>query len=203
MNYITKIEQLKQLSKQQRARLQPVSDKFALHASEYYLSLINWDDPNDPIRNIVIPHVRELEPWGEMDPSNEKAYTVLPGLEHKYNSVAVFLVTNKCEGLCRYCFRKRLFIQQEKEHLQDWDAAYEYVRQHTEITNVLLTGGDALVLTASKLKEIFAKLREIEHVQIIRLGTKMLSYNPHRIIDDPAFRNRFTALTATSVISLG
>jgi KamA family protein len=184
--YITKIEQLEQLSEQQRAELKKVTDKFAFRVNDYYLSLIDWDDPNDPIRYIVIPNIQELDEWGRLDPSNEKAYTVMPGLQHKYHSVAVFLVTNKCEGVCRYCFRKRLFIESETEYLQDWGAAYQYVSEHPEITNVLLTGGDALMLTTLKLEDIFAKLREIAHVQIIRVGTRIPSYNPYRIIGDPA-----------------
>lgn len=185
VNYVTKIEQLKQLSKQKQAELKKVTDKFAFRANDYYLSLIDWNDPDDPIRRIVIPSSHELDEWGRLDPSNEKAYTVLPGLQHKYHSVAVFLVTYKCDSLCRYCFRKRLFIESEREYLQDWDAAYQYVREHPEVTNVLLTGGDALMLPTSQLEGIFAKLREIKHVSIIRLGTRIPSYNPYRIIDDP------------------
>ena len=184
--YITKIEQLEQLSDEQRAELKKVTDKFAFRVNDYYLSLIDWDDPNDPIRYIVIPNIQELDEWGRLDPSNEKAYTVMPGLQHKYHSVAVFLVTNKCEGICRYCFRKRLFIESETEYLRDWEAAYQYVRKHTEITNVLLTGGDALMLSTSQLQEIIATLRGIKHVRIIRLGTRIPAYNPYRIIDDPA-----------------
>ncbi|MHC4572292.1 MAG: KamA family radical SAM protein [Planctomycetota bacterium] len=184
--YITKIEQLEQLSDKQRTELKKVADKFAFRVNDYYLSLIDWNDPNDPIRYIVIPNIQELDEWGQLDPSNEKAYTVMPGLQHKYHSVAVFLVTNKCEGVCRYCFRKRLFIESETEYLQDWEGAYQYVREHPEVTNVLLTGGDALTLTTSKLEDIFAKLREIAHVQIIRVGTRIPSYNPYRIIEDSA-----------------
>jgi len=184
--YITRIEQLEQLSEQQRAELKKVTDKFAFRVNDYYLSLIDWDDPNDPIRYIVIPNIQELDEWGRLDPSNEKAYTVMPGLQHKYHSVAVFLVTNKCDAFCRYCFRKRLFIESETEYLQDWDGAYQYVREHPEVTNVLLTGGDALMLTTSELEDIFVKLREIAHVQIIRVGTRIPSYNPYRIIEDPA-----------------
>ena len=163
-----------------------MADKFVFRVNDYYLSLIDWDDPEDPIRRIVIPNVRELEQWGQLDPSNEKKITIMPGLEHKYNSVAVFLVTNKCDGICRYCFRKRLFIESENEYIQDWDAAYKYVREHTEITNVLLTGGDALMLSAAELEDIFKNLRRIEHVQIIRLGTRIPAYNPYRIVSDPA-----------------
>ena len=186
INYVTKIERLEQLSEQQRAELKKVTDKFAFRVNDYYLSLINFNDPNDPIRRTVIPSTEELEEWGKLDPSNEKAYTILPGLEHKYHSVAVFLVTYKCDSLCRYCFRKRLFIESEREYLQDWDAAYQYVRQHPEVTNVLLTGGDALMLPTSQLEEILVTLREIKHVRIIRLGTRIPSYNPYRIIDDPS-----------------
>lgn len=191
VKYITKIEQLEQLS-EQRTELRQVANKFKFRVNDYYLSLINWDDPDDPIRHIVIPNVRELEEWGRLDPSDEKRITVMPGLEHKYNSVAVFLVTSECGGICRYCFRKRLFIESENECLQDWDAAYRYVREHPEVTNVLLTGGDALMLSSSKLEDIFKNLRKIEHVQIIRLGTRLPAYNPYRIIDDPALLEAIT-----------
>jgi KamA family protein len=186
VKYVTKIEQLKQLSERERAELKEVADKFDFRVNDYYLSLIDWDDPEDPIRRIVIPNRRELEEWGRLDPSNEKRITIMPGLEHKYHSVVLFLVTNKCEGICRYCFRKRIFIEPERESIQDWDAAYRYVSEHAEVTNVLLTGGDPLTLATSKLEEILRRLREIDHVQIIRIGTRMTSYNPYRIIDDPA-----------------
>jgi len=186
IKHFTKVEQLEQLNEQEKAELKKVTDKFAFYANDYYLSLIDWDDPKDPIRRIVIPSIEELEEWGKLDPSNEKAYTIFPGLEHKYHSVAVFLVTYKCDSLCRYCFRKRLFIESEREYLQDWGAAYQYVREHPEVTNVLLTGGDVLMLPTSQLEEILVTLREIKHVRIIRLGTRIPSYNPYRIIDDPS-----------------
>jgi len=177
---------LEQLSEQERVELKEVTSKFDFRVNDYYLSLIDWDNPDDPIRHIVIPDRRELEEWGRLDPSDEKRITIMPGLEHKYHSVVLFLVTNKCEGICRYCFRKRIFIEPERESIQDWDAAYRYVSEHPEATNVLLTGGDPLTLATSKLEEIMRRLREIDHVQIIRLGTRMTSYNPYRIIDDPA-----------------
>ena len=183
--HFTSIDQLEHLTEQERTKLKKVADKFAFRVSDYYLSLINWDDPNDPIRRIVIPHPRELEQWGALDPSNEEAYTVIQGLEHKYHSVAVLLVTDRCDGFCRYCFRKRLFIQSEKQSLEDWEAAYRYVAEHPEVTNVLLTGGDALMLPTHKLEEVLTRLRQINHVDIIRLGTRIPAYNPYRIINDP------------------
>jgi KamA family protein len=184
--YVTKIDQLEHLTEAERAEMKKVADKFAFRSNDYYLSLINWDDPDDPIRTIIVPHTRELDEWGQLDPSNEKAYTIMPGLEHKYHSTALFLVSNVCDGVCRYCFRKRVFIDSQKDYLHDVPAALQYIKEHTEITNVLLTGGDPLVLTTSKLANIIGPLREIEHVQIIRVGTKTPVFNPYRIIDDPS-----------------
>ncbi len=175
------------MSEQERTELNKVTDKFSFRANDYYLSLIDWDDPNDPIRTIIIPHERELDDWGALDPSNEKAYTIMPGVEHKYHPTALFLVSDVCEGICRYCFRKRVFIESHEEHRLDVPAAIQYVKQHTEITNVLLTGGDPLVLATPKLEDIISQLREIDHVQIIRIGTRVPVFNPYRIIDDPSF----------------
>lgn len=184
--YINDIQKIPGLKPEELERLNPVMDSFEFSACNYYLSLINWDDPQDPIRRIIIPCEEELEPWGRMDASDEQSYSVMPGLQHKYRSTAVFLASDACGGFCRYCFRKRLFIQPEqKEVLTDWEAACEYVRSHPEINNVLITGGDGLMLSTSKLEKIIAKLRSIEHVQIIRVGTRLLSYNPYRILNDP------------------
>ncbi|MHC4159800.1 MAG: KamA family radical SAM protein [Planctomycetota bacterium] len=185
VKYVTKVEQLEQLSEQELVELRKVTDKFSFRSNDYYLSLIDWDDPNDPIRTIIIPHSRELDEWGRLDPSDEKAYTIMPGLEHKYNSTAVLLVSNVCDGICRYCFRKRVFIESQKDYLRDLSGALQYIEQRDEVTNVLLTGGDPLVMTTSKLENIIRPLREIDHVQIIRIGTKTPVFNPYRVIDDP------------------
>ncbi len=183
--YLTNIQQLNQLSEQERAELQEVTDRFAFRCNDYYLSLINWDDPDDPIRRIIIPCRQELEQWGRLDPSDEGTYTIIPGLEHKYNSTALLLVSNVCDGICRYCFRKRVFIKPQSEYLRDLPAALQYIKQHREITNVLLTGGDPLVLKPAKLENIIRRLREIEHVQIIRIGTRIPAFNPRQIIAQP------------------
>ena len=177
---------MEQLSEQQHAELKKVADKFGFRSNDYYLSLINWEDPDDPIRTLIIPHIQELDEWGRLDPSDEKTYTIMPGLEHKYNSTAVLLVSNVCDGICRYCFRKRVFIESQKEYLRDLPAAMQYIKEHIEINNVLLTGGDPLTLTTSKLENIVRQLRGIEHVRIIRIGTRTPTFNPYRIIDDPA-----------------
>jgi len=186
--YYNDIEQIKRLSAEDKDGLKKVAEVFRFKCNDYYLNLINWDDPNDPIKNIVIPHIKELDEWGRMDPSDEKGYSPIAGLEHKYNSTALMLVSNKCEGLCRYCFRKRVFIENnELDYLHDIDAAIDYINCHEEITNILLTGGDPLMLETERLAEIIAKLSDIDHVQIIRIGTRTPVYNPARIVEDQKF----------------
>ncbi len=184
--YLTSVDQIAPLSDQEKRALADVTQRFAFRCSDYYLSLIDWNDPDDPIRRIVIPHVQESDEWGRLDPSDEKTYTVLPGLEHKYNSTALLLVSSVCEGICRYCFRKRVFIQSEPECLRDVPAAVKYIAEHDEITNVLLTGGDPLALATPRLDEIIRQLRPIDHVQIIRIGTRAPAFNPYRIVNDPS-----------------
>jgi len=186
IRYLTRLEQIDQLSEQEKTELKKVTDRFPFRCNDYYLSLIDWDNPNDPIRTIIIPHLQELEEWGKLDPSDEHSYTVMPGVEHKYHSTAVFLVSNVCDGICRYCFRKRVFQNSKlvEACLRDVPAAIGYVKEHREINNVLLTGGDPLVLTTSELENIIRQLRQIEHVEIIRIGTKIPAFNPYRIIND-------------------
>ncbi|MBU1259562.1 MAG: KamA family radical SAM protein [Planctomycetes bacterium] len=183
-SYVTDVKELKNLSQAEVGEVAKVAAKYPFYCSEYYLSLIDWNDPNDPIRQVVVPHAKELEKWGRLDPSDEQSYTVMPGLEHKYNSTALLLVSKTCAGICRYCFRKRVFLGSKRDCITDLPAALNYISQHKEITNVLLTGGDPLMLSTDGLEEIITKLRQIDHVQIIRIGTRMPVYNPYRIAED-------------------
>ena len=195
MRYITQIDQLEYLSETEQDELRSVTDQFDFRCNDYYLSLIDWDDPDDPIRRIIVPDVRELDEWGRFDPSDEKTYCVIPGLEHKYNSTVLLIVSNVCDGICRYCFRKRLFMNSQDESLHDLQAAFEYIKQHPDITNVLLTGGDPLILSPRKLEDIIQGLASIEHVRIIRIGTKVPAFNPYRITQDsvlPDIINRYS-----------
>jgi len=185
--YITKLEQIKELDGKERDELQKVCEKYAFRANEYYISLINWDDPDDPIRRIVIPDTRELEMWGNLDASDEKKYTKVHGLEHKYEHTAILLVNDVCGGYCRFCFRKRIFMNINNEIERDITEALKYIREHKELNNILLTGGDPLVLSTAKLEKIISRLRKIDHVKIIRIGSKIAAFNPFRIINDPSF----------------
>jgi KamA family protein len=189
--YITRLEQVPQLGEDERNRLQPVADEFVFRSNDYYMSLIDWDDPDDPIRKIAVPDVRELSAWGKLDASNEERYTRVPGLEHKYDSIALLLVNNVCGTYCRFCFRKRLFMNENDEVHRDVTEGIEYIRQHPEITDVLMTGGDPLLMSTRQLRRVIGKLRGINHVNVIRIGSKMPAFNPYRIINDPELRSMF------------
>ncbi|GAB7016663.1 KamA family radical SAM protein [Methanogenium cariaci] len=184
--YITKIDDITELSEDDAAKLKTVEERFPFRSSEYYLSLIDWSDEHDPIRRIILPEPDELDNWGELDPSTESSNTVLPGVQHKYGPTALMLVSEVCGGICRFCFRKRIFMDTDSETIKNLAENIEYIKNHPEISNVLLTGGDPLMLATAKLEPVIQQLREIDHVKIIRIGSKMPAYNPYRIINDPS-----------------
>lgn len=185
MRYRTDIRKIDQLSPEERQRLAPVTKEYVFRVSDYYLSLVNWDDPNDPIRRIVIPNEAELAEYGRLDPSDEASNYVAKGCQHKYTTTALLLVSDVCGAYCRFCFRKRLFKDDvESEVSLDVTEGLAYIAAHPEINNVLLTGGDPLVLSANRLEKILGALRAIPHVKIIRLGSKMVAFDPMRIAGD-------------------
>lgn len=189
--YLNKLDQIPQLSQVEKDNLKEVSDKFVFRTNDYYQSLIDWDDPNDPIRRIVMPETGELAEWGQLDASSEETFTVAKGVEHKYPSIALLLVNEVCAAYCRFCFRKRLFMDENEEVTKDISEGLEYIRAHKEISNVLLTGGDPLVMSTGNLERIIRQLREIDHVEIIRIGSKVPAFNPQRIVDDPSLLEMF------------
>ncbi|TFH02152.1 MAG: KamA family radical SAM protein, partial [Calditrichales bacterium] len=183
--YITDLKNITQIPSSEQNNLEQVTDKFMFRTNAYYQSLINWDDPDDPIKRIVIPEMDELLAWGRLDASDEEEYTRVPGMEHKYQYTALLLVNDVCGAYCRFCFRKRLFMNDNDEVVRDISEGLAYIREHTEINNVLLTGGYPMIMSTRKLEDIIRQLREIDHVKIIRIGTKMPAFNPYRIIDNP------------------
>jgi KamA family protein len=182
--YITKLERVPELTEECRKQLQPVVEKFVFRSNTYYNNLIDWTDAEDPIRKIVIPSVDELSHYGQLDASQDKQNQVAEGIEHKYPDSALLLVNSVCGAYCRYCFRKRIFMRGNDEVSRDLTEAINYIKEHTEINNVILSGGDPLILSTGKLEKIIAPLRDIDHVNTIRIGTKMVAYNPYRILND-------------------
>lgn len=184
--YITDLDKIPQIPLQEREKLKPITEKFVFRVNDYYLSLINWNDPNDPIKKLVIPNEGELQEYGRWDASDEDTNYVVPGCQHKYRTTALLLVSEVCGAYCRYCFRKRLFRNDVKEAMSDVEEGIAYIARHPEINNVLLTGGDSLILSTARLGKILGRLRAIEHVKIIRLGSKLPVFNPMRIYEDEA-----------------
>ncbi len=185
INYITRLSDVPQLTDEERESAQETVDYFGFRTNSYYLSLIDWDDPDDPIRRIIIPTHDEMLCQGIFDASQEHKITVAPSCEHKYTRTGLILVSNVCGGICRFCFRKRIFRPDNKEISPNLEPAFNYLRSHTEIDNVLLTGGDSLILGINKIASILEELRKMPHVRSIRFGSKLLAFNPFRILDDP------------------
>lgn len=181
------IEQLKEyidLTPLEQKQLQRVIEKHPMSITRYYLSLIDKKEPNDPLRKMIIPSVEEFNLSGSWDPSGEMQITKMPGLQHKYASTVLILSTSRCAAYCRYCFRKRLIGLSTGEIIDKFDKAVEYINQHKEITNVLISGGDVLVLPTEMIDNFLSKLFVIKHLHFMRIGTKIPVIFPDRILQD-------------------
>ena len=188
---ISTIEQLQQcvaLSSQEERRLRELIKRHPMRITRYYASLIDWNDPNDPIRRMAVPSLEELDPTGSYDPSDEKANTKMPGLQHKYPPTALVLATNRCAMYCRHCFRKRLVGLTDEEVLHRFSEAVRYITQHQEINNVLISGGDPLILSTRVLGHFLDKLSKVPHLRFIRIGSRVPVTFPERILGDAALQ---------------
>ncbi|MBQ3579509.1 MAG: lysine 2,3-aminomutase [Bacteroidales bacterium] len=150
----------------------------------YYLSLINPDDPHDPIRRQCIPTGLETHQSGAdlLDPLHEDEDSPTPGLTHRYPDRVLFLITDMCSMYCRHCTRRRFAGQTDNECGPDRiEKALEYIEKTPTVRDVLLSGGDALMVSDKKLEYIISRLRQIPHVEIVRLGTRTPVVCPQRI----------------------
>lgn len=154
---------------------------FAL--TPYYASLIEPSKPDDPLRACVVPTMNELyeDPGERSDPLAEASHEVRPGLIHRYPDRALFLATTFCSTYCRYCTRSRIVGGLETNSGGRWEIALDYIRNHPEIRDVLISGGDPLTLPDEALEYLLSRLRAIAHVEIIRIGTKVPTVLPQRI----------------------
>jgi len=173
------------ISSEAIADIESVGRTYRYAISPYYLSLIDPDDLNCPIRLQAVPSPEENNPEGELDPMDEAGWTPVDLVTRRYPDRLIIKVTNVCGMYCRFCQRRRLIGESDKN--MTWNqikAAIEYVRENKEIRDVLITGGDAFMLSDSMIERILASLREIEHVEIIRFGSRTCVTLPQRITDN-------------------
>lgn len=182
--YISDVHKMKELDSNEKQVFSKVSEQFKFRTNSYYNALIDWTDPNDPLRRVVIPDADELINWGTLDASDEIRYQPVEGLEHKYPNTALLLCNEVCGAYCRFCFRKRLFKDENDEVKKDVFAGIAYIQKHKGIDNVLLTGGDPLMLSNRRIMDILDRLKTIQHVKVIRFGTKMLGFDPLKISEN-------------------
>ena len=153
----------------------------------YYFSLINPDDPNDPIRKQAIPTINEMKysKAEQRDPLGEEADSPVPGLVHRYPDRVLLLVTDKCAMYCRHCTRRRFAGQTDNDLSRSQvEEGINYIRNNPQIRDVIISGGDPFLLSTEKLEQIISKLRSIKHVEIIRIGTRTPVVMPQRIDDE-------------------
>lgn len=186
-NGIRSMEQLAPklgLSPEEAAQREEIAKRFPMMITPYYLSLVDTSDPDDPIGRMCIPSLDELDPGGSFDTSGEASNTKMEGLQHKYPPTVLLLSTNQCAMYCRHCFRKRMVGLSEDELNRRADEAIAYVAEHEEVTNVLISGGDALMNPNSVIERYLEGLCAIDHVDLIRFGSRMPVTLPERIYGD-------------------
>ena len=169
------------------ARCAEIIKLYPMMITPYYLSLVDPSDPEDPIGRMCIPSLTEFDPGGSFDTSGEASNTKLEGLQHKYAQTVLLLSTNQCAMYCRHCFRKRMVGLTDAELNKRVDEAVAYVSAHKEVNNILVSGGDAFMNPNHILERYLRELTAIEHLDLIRFGSRMPVTLPERIYGDPEF----------------
>jgi lysine 2,3-aminomutase len=191
VQYFKKLGELKQINPATIAVLDPVSAKFSFRTNSYYNSLIDWDDPDDPLKKLIMPDLQELNDNLASDSLNEIKYHDIPGIQYKYGDQINLLVTSTCAAICRYCFRKNLLHQGNTITATEMSKVREWLEAHPDVKSVVVTGGEPLILSTSRLNSILTTLQEVESVEHIRISAKICSFNPYRILDDPGLLKMF------------
>jgi lysine 2,3-aminomutase len=186
-NRITTLAQLEEritLTREERAGVILSGHKLAFAVTPHFFNLIDPENHDCPVRRQVIPRMEEADRSpGEMaDPCGEDSHMPVPGLVHRYPDRVLFLVTDRCASYCRYCTRSRVVSGVGEQELHtDFEEAYQYLETHTEVRDVLLSGGDALLLSNDKLRSILSRLRSMPHIEFVRIGTRIPIFLPQRI----------------------
>jgi len=186
-NRIQSLEQLEgrlSLTGEERAGTILAGKKLALGITPHFFSLIDRNDPDCPIRRQVVPRIEEATTAADemLDPCGEDSSMPVPGLVHRYPDRVLLLVTDRCASYCRYCTRSRVVSGAgEQELTVDLEGAFSYLEKHSEVRDVLLSGGDPLLLSDAKLNAILTRLRKIPSIEFVRIGTRIPIFLPQRI----------------------
>jgi lysine 2,3-aminomutase len=186
VNDLEEIEGILELTDDERAGLS-APEKFRVDITPYFMSLIDPTDPNDPIRLQVIPTAREHGAFTGMmeDSLAEDRHSPVPGLVHRYPDRVLMLVTTQCASYCRYCTRSRIVGDPTQNfNRKDHEAQLDYLRRTPQVRDVLISGGDGLTLAPKLFESILKGLREIPHIEIIRIGSRVPVFLPQRIDDE-------------------
>ena len=189
-NRVSTVEDLKKvvnLTEQEEADIREVAKNFRMGITPYYASLMDPDDPRCPVRMQAVPVIAEnhRSDADMLDPLHEDEDSPAPGLTHRYPDRVLFLITDQCSMYCRHCTRRRLAGETDgARSLEDIDKCIEYIRNTPVVRDVLLSGGDALLVEDDVLEYIISNLRKIPHVEIVRLGSRTPVVCPMRITED-------------------
>ena len=191
-NNIRSVEDLKafvNLTADEERDIAQVVEAHPMNIPRYYLSLIDRDNPDDPIRKLAVPTGDELVVVGQMgqttgDPYGDDKHDKGNGVLHKYGYTALVVATEYCSMYCRHCFRKRLVGLPNDQTVQNFKGAADYIASHPEISNVVVSGGDPMMLPTSILREMLDTLRDIPHLNFVRIGTRTPVVYPLRYQDD-------------------
>ncbi len=188
-NRITNVYELQKhikLSEEEKIAIEKVDPIYPFSVTPYYLSLVNDEDQNDPIKAQIIPKLEEIDEEAQKEaddnPFNEESK--IPGLTHRYKDRVLLSVISFCGVYCRHCMRKRIFKESQRARTkEELDIMFDYIKDHKEIKDVLISGGEPLNLDNEKIEYILKNLRKISHVEIIRFGTRAPVTLPQRLYD--------------------
>ena len=182
---ISALSRIMRLSDEEKSAIERHKGPLPVSITPYYVSLLDESDPNQPLRRTVVPVGGEYlrSPGEALDPLGEEADTPVPGIVHRYPDRVLFLVTGSCSTYCRYCTRSRMVGNGSGHSFgpRQWDRAISYIESHREVRDVLLSGGDPLILPDETIDMLMGRLRRIQHVEILRIGTKVPVVLPQRI----------------------
>jgi len=186
---LSQLEQLMTLTPDEKEGCLFSAHKLSLAITPYFFNLIDTKNPECPIRKQVIPNIKEafIAPGESSDPVGEEGTMPVPGIVHRYPDRVLFLVTDRCASYCRYCTRSRLVSNaQAYDFHPEIEQGLKYIEKHPEIRDVLISGGDPLLLSDAKIDSLLDRLRAIPHVEFIRMGSRIPVFLPQRITPELA-----------------